>query len=74
MEELGDKRVLAKLNRWKQKFGDAITVTGEDDEQEYFNEDYTVVARILDETFDDKEDQHYGSYPNIYLIFITNNF
>lgn len=59
LEELGDKRVLAKLNRWKQKFGDAITVAGEDDEQEYFNEDYTVVARVLDETYDEQEQQHY---------------
>ena len=62
LEELGDKRVLGKLNRWKQKFGDAITVAGEDDEQEYFNEDYTVVARVLDETYDEQEQQHYVNY------------
>jgi chromodomain-helicase-DNA-binding protein 7 len=62
LDKLGDKRVLAKLNRWKQKFGETIItvpVEGEEDEQEYFNEDYTVVARVLDETYDDVEKQHY---------------
>jgi chromodomain-helicase-DNA-binding protein 7 len=61
LEEMGDKRVMAKLNRWKQKFGDTISGVGEEDEQEYFNEDYTVVARVLDETYDDREKQHYVS-------------
>uniref|UniRef100_A0A914GUG5 Chromodomain-helicase-DNA-binding protein 7 n=1 Tax=Globodera rostochiensis TaxID=31243 RepID=A0A914GUG5_GLORO len=59
LEEMGNKRALTKLNRYKQKGGETTTIAGEDDEQEYFNEDYTVVSRILDETYDEQEQQHY---------------
>lgn len=45
--------------RYKQKFGETTTIAGEDEEQEYFNEDFTIVARVLDETFDEHEQQHY---------------
>ncbi|KAI1731410.1 chromo (CHRromatin organization MOdifier) domain-containing protein [Ditylenchus destructor] len=50
-----DKRVLSKFNRHKQKFGDFTT---EDDD--YFNEDYIIVDRVLDETYDDEENEHYA--------------
>nr|CAD2199279.1 unnamed protein product [Meloidogyne enterolobii] len=64
LEALGDKRVASKLNRWKLKFGNDPTTAGDvqeddEDQRDFFNEDYTVVSRVLDETYDKKEHQQY---------------
>uniref|UniRef100_A0A1I8BMB3 Helicase ATP-binding domain-containing protein n=1 Tax=Meloidogyne hapla TaxID=6305 RepID=A0A1I8BMB3_MELHA len=65
LEALGDKRVASKLNRWKLKFGSDLSTTDvnvqedDEDQRDFFNEDYTVVSRILDETYDKKEHQQY---------------
>jgi hypothetical protein len=71
---LGDKRVAAKLNRWKQKyrsFNDSTVVTPEDDDDQhdYFNEDYIIVSRVLDETYDKKEDQQYVSQKILRILY-----
>lgn len=54
----------SKLNRWKLKFGNDPTTAGDvqeddEDQRDFFNEDYTVVSRVLDETYDKKEHQQY---------------
>lgn len=54
LEEI-DKRVVSKINRYKMKFGDQLI-----DEDEYFNNDYTIVDRVLDEVFDEKEQENYA--------------
>lgn len=50
-----DKRVLSKINRFKMKFGDQLI-----DEDEYYNNDYTIVDRVLDEVLDENEQENYA--------------
>lgn len=53
--EAVDKRVLSKINRFKSKFGESII-----DEEEYFNNDYVIVDRVLDEVFDENVQEYYA--------------
>lgn len=52
LEEM-DKRIIGKINRFKAKFGDSYL-----DDNDYFNEDYMVVDRVLDEHIDDETGEH----------------
>ncbi|KAI6207680.1 Helicase [Aphelenchoides besseyi] len=48
-----DKRIVGKINRFKQKYGEAYL-----DDSEYFNEDYTIVDRVIDEHQDEETGEH----------------
>lgn len=52
LEEI-DRRIVGKINRYKAKYGEAYL-----DDSEYFNEDYTVVDRVLDEHIDEESGEH----------------
>jgi len=52
-----DKRAIGKINRFKQKFGSDMSIF---EEEGYFNDDYTIVDRVLDETYDEVEGEYYA--------------
>lgn len=52
LEEM-DRRIVGKINRFKAKYGEAYL-----DDNDYFNEDYLIVDRVLDEHEDEEAGEH----------------
>lgn len=50
-----DKRAIGKINRYKQKF-----VSEGINDEEYFNDDYVIVDRVLSDYFDEDENESYA--------------